>query len=266
MSGAIMSVEESRLAGLEMRADLQDGSRRIVWFSCGAASAVAAWWMKRNSTVFFDLVYCDTGLDEHPDNRRFLRDVERWLGYPIKIISSKKYRSVEQVFAVRRYMSGIKGAPCTVELKKVPRLEYQFADDIHIFGLTADEVKRKDEFIGNNAGMRFEWPLIDNGITKRDCLSIIENAGIKLPIMYQLGFEHNNCIGCVKATSPKYWNLVRRHFPEVFERRAKQSRDIGCKLTRVDNVRIFLDELAPDNQMEFPEDTSCGPNCSANPT
>jgi len=87
--------------------------------------------------------------------------------------------------------------------------------------------------------------LIDANMTKNDCADMIRAAGIKLPEIYGRGFPNANCIGCVKATSPTYWNLVRREFPEVFDQRAEQSRRLGARLVRVKNERIFLDELDP---------------------
>jgi hypothetical protein len=60
-----------------------------------------------------------------------------------------------------------------------------------------------------------------------------------------MGYPNANCIGCVKATSPTYWNHVRKMHPIVFESRSKQSRRIGAKLVRVKGTRIFLDELSP---------------------
>jgi len=83
-----------------------------------------------------------------------------------------------------------------------------------------------------------------------------------LPEIYGRGFPNANCIGCVKATSPTYWNLVRREFPDVFDQRAEQSRRLGARLVRVRNERIFLDELDPnagrDCKMIIPE---CGAMC-----
>lgn len=58
-----------------------------------------------------------------------------------------------------------------------------------------------------------------------------------------------NCIGCVQAQSPSYWNRVRRYFPAVFEARAVLSRELGVRLvkgTAGERERIFLDELDPD--------------------
>jgi len=79
--------------------------------------------------------------------------------------------------------------------------------------------------------------------------------------MYKLGYNNNNCKGCVKATSPSYWNKIRKDFPDVFASRAEQSRRLKCKLTRVKGKRIYLDELSPDCEEVIKEDLSCGPQC-----
>lgn len=232
--------------------------RKIVWFSCGAASAIAS---KLAVEKYKDceVLYCDTLASEHPDNKRFLEDVSRWIGKEIKIIKSEKFKDVDDVIAKTRYMSGISGARCTIELKKKPREMYQRIDDIHIFGFTADEQKRADRFDDNN-NLNTEWILIDNKIYKDDCYRILKEANIELPMMYKLGFEHNNCIGCVKSTSTGYWNKIRKLFPEVFETRCKQSRLLNVKLTRQDGKRIFLDELRNDEN-EPDDDIECGVVC-----
>lgn len=80
--------------------------------------------------------------------------------------------------------------------------------------------------------------------------------------MYRLGFENNNCKGCEKATSPAYWNMTRRCFPETFALRARRSRELGVRLVRLKGVRIFLDELPADEREEVKEDLSCGPACN----
>ena len=62
----------------------------VAWFSCGAASAVAA---KLALLEYSDLeiVYQDTGA-EHPDNKRFLSDCEDWFGAEIRVIKSKEFK------------------------------------------------------------------------------------------------------------------------------------------------------------------------------
>lgn len=243
-------------------------NRVVVWFSCGAASAVAAYLAIQKYGDRAVIVNCDTLSSEHPDNLRFFYDVEVWLKRSIACIKSVKYDTVDDVFEARKYLGGIAGAPCTAELKKVPRFVFQQPDDIHIFGLTADEGKRIATFTKNHPDLQFDWILQDQGITKEHCFHILKDVGIALPEMYKLGFANNNCIGCVKATSPHYWRLIRKHFPEAFTRRSEQSRRFGARLVRINGVRHFLDELPEDAQISLwdaiepvVEDISCGPQC-----
>lgn len=242
-------------------------SRTVVWFSCGAASAVAARMVCQRAVTSGEdihVVYCDTLASEHPDNMRFFQDVENWIGQPIEIIASEKYASIDDVFEQTRYMSGIKGARCTVEMKKIPRFAYQQPDDVHVFGLTADEGKRIERFEANNPELRLCWELRTLNITKADCYRIIQEAGIELPAMYALDFNNNNCIACVKATSAKYWDKIRRHFPLIFAKRAEQSRRLGVRLVRYKGVRMFLDELPQLNEDQTPEENiECGVLCTS---
>jgi hypothetical protein len=71
----------------------------------------------------------------------------------------------------------------------------------------------------------------------------------------------------VKATSPSYWNHVRQQDPDVFARRAEQSRTLGVRLVRYQGKRIFLDEL-PANAVGRPirgMDFECGIFCEERP-
>ncbi len=236
-------------------------NRILVWFSCGAASAVAAKLItERYPKEQVQVLYCDTSAEEHSDNIRFRSDVERWIGAGV-ITLKGRYSTPTEVFEARRFMSGPHGAPCTVELKKRLRFDYQQADDYHVFGYTVDEVRRKERFERDNPELELLWPLIDAGMTKDDCKLSLSEAGIELPEMYKLGYANNNCKGCVKATSPHYWNKIRQDFPEIFQSRSEQSRRIGSKLARVKGKRIYLDELQPENIEVVPEDLSCGPQC-----
>jgi hypothetical protein len=236
-------------------------ARTVVWFSCGAASAVAAK-LAVESRQPVSVVYCDTSASESPDNRRFMADVTRWIGQPIEVIGSEKYGSVDDVIDQRRYMSGVAGALCTVELKKIPRFAYQRPDDVHVFGLTADEGPRIERFESNNPELSLWWVLQEAGLTKGDCLARIADAGIELPLLYRQGYRNNNCLGCVKATSAEYWNKVRQDYPAVFQKRCEQSRELGVTLTRWQGQRIFLDELPfMPIQQSVLENVSCGPEC-----
>lgn len=232
-------------------------ARTVCWFSCGAASAVATKMTLRESPEAI-VAYCETG-SEHPDNERFLADCVRWFNAPIARVRSEEYSDTFDVWRKRRYLSGTKGAPCTVALKVEPRLSFQRPDDIHVFGYTADanDIARAKRLRETYFEMRIETPLIDAGLTKQACLALIDRAGIALPPMYALGFQNNNCIPCVKATSPGYWALVRKHFPGKFDAVAELAREVGCRLARIDNERVFIDEIPLDWPSSDPVSVSC---------
>ena len=226
------------------------GQKIAVWFSCGAASAVAA---KLTLELYPD---CDVKLlnspilEEDEDNRRFLNDVSAWLGVPIEIVKSQKYpaQSAREVWQKRKFMSSVSGAPCTIELKKKARQDWEVANEVdwHVLGFTAEEKNRADRFRLTERDNLLPV-LVDQKVTKVQCMEIISEAGIKLPRVYKMGYPNANCIGCVKATSPTYWNLVRDTHPDIFADRAAQSREIGVRLVRVAGERIFLDELSPND-------------------
>ena len=106
--------------------------------------------------------------------------------------------------------------------------------------------------------------LIDAGMTRQDCFEMIVRAGLTPPDSYARGKPNANCDGCVKATSPTYWNFTRVDRPEVFQSRAEQSRRLGCRLVRYRGKRIYLDELPADaiglpmKSLKMPE---CGLFC-----
>jgi len=221
-----------------------------VWFSCGAASAVAA-----KKTIDLYGARCTVRVlnnpvvEEDDDNRRFLRDVAAWLGRPIETVVNAKYSSASavEVWARRRFMSGPTGAPCTIELKKRARQDWEARNhaDWHVLGFTADETARHKRFVLTERENVLPV-LIDANITKQDCYRILTEAGLRLPRIYSLGYPNANCIGCVKATSPTYWNLVRQQHPDVFAARAAQSRELGVRLARHKGQRVFLDDLPAD--------------------
>lgn len=245
-----------------------NGQTIVVWFSCGAASAVAAMKTKELYGECNTIRYVNNPLlEEDEDNQRFLRDVEKWLDIEIEHAINPKHShcSIVKVFEKRKFMSGPMGAPCTIELKKNARKHWEANNhfDYLVLGFTRDEIKRAERFKKGERANLINV-LIDENISKQDCYYTIMNAGIKLPEVYEKGFPNANCIGCVKATSPTYWNHVRKQYPEQFDERAKQSRQLGAKLVRVNNERIFLDELDPNAQGRPMKDVAnfdCGLFC-----
>lgn len=237
----------------------------VSWFSCGAASALA-------SAIACD-EYADVTVarcivdNEHPDNERFHDDCEKWFGREILRLRSKDFADCWEVWEKRRYISGVKGAPCTVEMKKAVRwaFEQRFMPMAQVFGFTAEEKKRAERFRQQNPEVNLLTPLIDMELDKIDCMTVLGCREIAIPAMYQLGFSNNNCIGCAKATSIVYWARTRHYFPDKFARMAELSRRLGCRLTRLKGKRIFLDEIPADTnwRKKDKETVECGLLCIA---
>ena len=218
--------------------------RTVCWFSCGAASAVATK-IAISESKDVVIVYTEVA-EEHPDNKRFLKDCEKWFGQEIQILKNEKYQgSIFSVFEKQRYIVGIAGAPCTKFLKKEVREKFEQPTDRQVFGYTADEQSRLDRFIDANNHVNIWCPLIEKSLSKEDCLAMLKNANIELPAMYRLGYHNNNCIGCVKGGAG-YQNKIRVDFPQHFERMAKLERVIGASITKSKGERVYLDELPPD--------------------
>jgi len=282
-----------------------DSDTIVVWFSCGAASAIALQeTIRQYGDRYRVRAVNNPVVEEDEDNLRFMCDVADWLDIDIEQAGRSLYpdSSARSVWEHRKFMSGPQGAPCTIELKKRARQEWERYNKTRwmVLGFTVEEQGRHDQFV------KFEREdllpvLIDAGLTKQDCYDRLLANGIEPPRMYALGYPNANCVGCVKATSPTYWNKVRQTHPEVFADRAEQSRRIGAKLVRVspkqlpfceqdgdgfwwdtrtdecltvitkhgnkktDGVRVYLDELPADakGQPLKSMTVECGIFCSA---
>lgn len=232
--------------------------RTLSWFSSGAASAVMTKLALMDDPSVTP-VQCDMGDSEDADNRRFSLDCETWFGKGITYLKSPRFANIDEVFEDRKYHAGMNGAPCTGEMKVSPRLDFELPSDTHLFGYTADaaDVKRWEAMLSNYPHRKQRAPLIERGVTKQGCLSIIERAGIKPPRVYAMGFPNANCIGCVKASSPDYWSLVRKEFPEVFARRAEQDDRFGKNRVRINDERRPLSSLPAD----WPTKNPIAPRC-----
>ena len=224
-----------------------------VWFSCGAASATAAaLTLNKYRETHTIRILNNPVLEEGEDNRRFLSEVSEWLDHPIEAVINPNYPlcSNRDVWDRRKAMVFPHGAPCTFHLKKEARQLWERNNhvDWHVLGFTADERRRHDRFTLTERSNVLPV-LIDAGMTKQDCLTYItEYAKIELPDSYRDGLPNANCrkSGCVKATSPTYWNHLRQIEPEGFAETAEQSRRLGARLVRYKGRRIYLDELPAD--------------------
>ncbi|NYT61458.1 hypothetical protein H0A66_03850 [Alcaligenaceae bacterium] len=224
-------------------------SHRIVCqFSCGAASAVATKMTLAQYSATHDVQIINAFIkNEHPDNRRFLTDCEQWLAREITVLRDTKYGAdTVQVFRRVQFMKGPYGAPCTRILKRKLLATWEKRGDVLVLGYTVEEEDRFDDFVERNPDRPVIAPLIEAGLGKEDCKAMVLRASIRLPYMYELGYDNANCIGCVKG-GEGYWRAIREDFPVEFEELAQVQEEIGpdayLHRNRKTNERFSLREL-----------------------
>ncbi len=212
---------------------------KVCWLSAGVSSFIAGY-LAENVDKY---IYIDID-NQHPDSMRFIKDCEKVLEKPVKILKSP-YRSVERVIRQFRFINGIHGAKCTEILKKRVRKEWENNhkdyDIAYVWGFDIEEQSRAERLNESAPQFCHEYPLIKKWLTKQDAHAMLESLGIKRPAMYDMGYSNNNCIGCVKG-GMGYWNKIRVDFPEVFERMALLEREVGHSCIN----GVFLDELDPN--------------------
>ena len=190
---------------------------------------------------------------------RFVKDCEKVLGRPITILKSEEAKDVEDAILRAGLIRLVNGfAPCTTKLKKNVRKKWESEHSnyelTYVWGMDSSEQDRAYGLLRTMNYAKHEFPLIEQNLTKQDVHAICSKLGIKRPAMYDLGYNNNNCIGCVKG-GMGYWNKIRVDFPDVFVKMAKLERKIGASCIN----GVYLDELEPnrgDIQKEIMQDCS----------
>jgi len=241
-----------------MRMSTKNLTKVVCWWSGGITSAVAC----KIATELFGLENCrfimiDTK-NEDDDTYRFKNDCEGWYGKEIEVITAvgKTYENIQDIWIKHRSLNLAVGASCSLRLKRLVREDWEKNNsfDLQVFGFDIDEPKRAKSIKANYEG-RFIFPLLRCGYSKRDCLSIVQKAGIEIPRTYKLGYLNNNCFktGCVQG-GIGYWQKMKREFPEKFDAMAEMEhrltalkgkpvtmlKDQSNKAKQAGNTLVFL--------------------------
>jgi len=215
----------------------------ISWWSGGITSAVSC---KIGIDLFgidsCSIVMIDTK-NEHPDTYRFKDDCSRWYGKEIETITAigDKYDSIQDVWLKHKSLNVATGAICSTNLKRKVRESYQKSVDYdyQIFGFEFDkkEFNRATSLTLNHPKAKAIYPLLMMGLNKEDCIKIVEDAGIEVPVMYKMGFRNNNCFGtgCVQG-GIGYWQKIKTDLPDKFKAMA----DMEHKLTDIKGEPVTM--------------------------
>ena len=222
---------------------------KIAWFSAGVSSMVATFLTPDIDKIIY--IHID---DQHEDSIRFVKDSERLFNKEIEIVQSDRYKNVADCILGHGFIRNPYSMyhPCTSVLKRQVRKDWEEQhknyDLTYVWGMDLNEGlgsdNRAKRLMSSNPDYQHEFPLITKQLTKQEAHGICSCEGIKRPLMYDLGFHNNNCVGCVKGGF-WYWNHIRKIFPDVFDAWSKHERTLGASILHDKNGAVYLDELDP---------------------
>lgn len=219
----------------------------ICWWSGGITSAVACKLaIEMYGKEACRVIMIDTG-NEDDDTYRFRDDCAVWYDKPIESITGLKdlpgseymklpreYYSIEDVWESYTALNNATGAICSTDLKRAVREAWQksnpYTHQVFGFEFTKKEFNRALSLSMNHPKSKPIFPLLMMGYGKDDCLRIVNEAGIKVPVTYSSGFRNNNCFktGCVQG-GIGYWQKMRRDFPAKFKAMAEREHRLTDK-------------------------------------
>ena len=170
------------------------------------------------------VLFTDT-LIEDPDLYRFLDDQERYFNITINRLADGRtpFDVWHDARAIRlKLPNGVEIAPCSKILKrelgdKWIRDNFELGTYTRVFGMSWDESHRMERLEAELAPVPVWFPLAERPfVDKCHIADFLESIGISPPLLYKLGFSHNNCGGgCVKG-GQAHWALLWRKFPDRY--------------------------------------------------
>lgn len=187
---------------------------------------------------------------EHPDSLRYVRDVfTPWAakrGLVVHELQRKPTSTnqpdlhdtmteyggnrVKEPIPLR---NGRTGAPtkrnCTADWK-VKVVQTWMRDNGHVpgtslIGISVDEIERASGY-DTDPDFPRAYPLLDLGLNRADCESIIRDAGLPVP-------RKSSCYFC-PFHKPQVWAEMRRDEPDLFERSQRLEDHLNAQRARVD--------------------------------
>jgi hypothetical protein len=123
-------------------------------------------------------------------------------------------------------------------------------------GISLDEIHRAKTSAGPRLAQVNEYPLLDLGLRRSDCMTVIADAGLPIPIK-------SSCWFC-PYHSLNTWRRLKRESPELFEhaeqleRQMNESRGLqGEDVVWLTRTRLPLADAVGPEQMELDMEGGC---------
>lgn len=216
--------------------------KHVVMYSGGIGSWMAA---KRvveaHGKENVILLFTDT-LIEDEDLYRFLRETSEDLG--CQLVWLKDGRDPWEVFHDVKWIGNSRIAQCSHLLKQKVAAKYVYGnfepDEVILYvGIDWSEIHRLPSIVKHWEPYTIAAPMAEEPyLDKKDMIKALNQAGIRTPHLYDLGFSHNNCGGfCVRAGQAHFINLLKT-IPERYKYHEEKEQEMREYLGR-DDVSIL---------------------------
>ncbi len=195
-------------------AQASNGATHILSFGAGVNTVALMIMLIRDEVPLDGAVFADTG-GETPATYDSLNVARNYLSkydIPLTVVSARpRDTDLYETAFRRRVIPSVKWRWCTRDFKVNPIHRYYSKLGGHIYqyiGIAFDEVYRmkdsRDEFITNL------YPLVENRLTRQDCIDIIAKEGLPVP-------EKSGCYFC-PFNSTERWRQLLERYPNLVDK------------------------------------------------
>lgn len=218
------------------------------WHICHISGGVASWLAAKRTAEKHGreqviLLFADTKAEEKSTYRfieQCVADIGACYGWHVLCDG----RTPWEVFADERFLGNSRVDPCSKILKREimgrwVKARFTPENCVQVFGYDWSEGHRLEKLRKRFAPWPVEAPLLDPPyLEKPEIIAEAAKCGLQVPLLYSLGFGHNNCAGkCVKAGQAHYAQLFRT-LPAVY---AEAETDEAKLRVHLGNVSVLRD-------------------------
>ncbi|KKM93235.1 hypothetical protein LCGC14_1210420 [marine sediment metagenome] len=175
--------------------------KRILSFGGGLQTTAMAVLIKQGRLNIDEAVFADTGC-EKPETYWYIENYIKPL-IDLTILPSEN-GGLKAYCEKYRIFPSVVDKWCT-RIFKVERLNKYCGDAIQLIGFSSDEIRRSE-----NPKLEGKvFPLIEMGISSADCVRIIQNYGLPVPLK-------SSCYFCCSQRMTE-WNWLKIQHPDLFK-------------------------------------------------
>lgn len=188
--------------------------RHILSFGGGVNTVALMLILVEQGWPLDEVVFADTG-GEAPETYDYLSHVKLYLEknrVPFTVVAKRVLDT--DLFGTcwrRAVIPSVMWRWCTRDFKVTPIHDYYASLQVHVqqyMGIAYDEIHRmKDSRVSFITNL---YPLIDQKLTRVDCLSIIQESGLPIPVK-------SGCFFC-PFNSGQRWNWLLKAHPSLYEK------------------------------------------------